>query len=48
MSKILTVAVILCLAAWTIIFFIYDYGMVSHLFLVLATLLFIIKVLDEK
>ncbi|MGR7813761.1 lmo0937 family membrane protein [Lacinutrix undariae] len=48
MSKILTVLAFFLLGIWAVSFFIYDLSFIAHLFLVLATLAFIIKVLKEK
>lgn len=48
MSKFLTSAVILLLVIWTGGFFIYDLGFKMHLFLLLAALVLIVKVIREK
>jgi len=48
MSKILNVLAILLFGLWAVGFFMYNLIIISHIFLVLATLILIIKVLKEK
>ncbi len=48
MSKILNVLAILLFGLWAIGFFMYDLIIISHIFLVSATVILIIRVLKEK
>ncbi|MFD0798364.1 lmo0937 family membrane protein [Maribacter chungangensis] len=48
MSKILNLTAVISLGVWIVGFFIYDLGFYIHLFLVLASIAFIVKVLLEK
>ena len=48
MSKVLNALALILLAIWAIEFFIYDLRFIAHIFLALATLVFIINILKEK
>lgn len=48
MSKFLITAALVLLMIWAVGFFIYDLGIIVHLFLLLATMSLIIKVFREK
>ncbi|WBU88663.1 lmo0937 family membrane protein [Cellulophaga omnivescoria] len=48
MKKLLLPLAIILIIIWALAFFIYALGYIAHIFLVAATILFIIKVLQEK
>jgi hypothetical protein len=48
MSKFLIIVALLLLVIWAVGFFVYDLGIAIHLFLLLAAVSMIIKVLQEK
>ncbi|MEQ8220289.1 MAG: lmo0937 family membrane protein [Arenibacter sp.] len=48
MSKMLIIAAIIMLFLWAIGFFIFNIGIVIHLLLLLAVILFIARVIKDK
>lgn len=47
-SKILNLLALIFLVIWAVEFFIYDLVVIANIFLALATLVFIVKILKEK